>query len=216
MPIVPPHFPLDIDSVKYQARTKLAEIGDEIVSSRRLDSKTTQELFIKLTKIRLLLKALDVTYIDKDTKEKLAYILIEVSGIYAFPTAPVLQPFQRPAILIGTGGSTVTVNNTYDAGTPFINNDVDVGTENVDSFAISLGTSALWHYTVTNGTAQRSGLFLATWDGTLIDGSEESTPDISGSTDDLVLSVDINAGQVRLRATAASNNWSVSGKRYIA
>src|SRR5690606_41231698 len=57
------------------------------------------------------------------------------------------------------------------------------------------------------------GIFLATWDGTNIDASEDSTSDIGGSTDDLVLSVDINAGQVRFRATAASDNWSVRDRK---
>lgn len=216
MALVPPHFPVDIESVKYQARTKLAELATNIADARRLDSKDTEKLILQATKIRLWLKALDVPYVDKVMKEKIVYCLIAISGIYDFPTAPVLSSQARPSILIGTGGSTVTVTNNYDAGTPFENDDVDVGTETVDSFATSLGSSALFHYTATNGTAQRSGMFLATWLGALIDGSEESTPDVGGSTDDLVLSVDINAGQVRFRATAASNNWSVSGKRYIA
>src|SRR5690606_9749837 len=162
MPLVPPHFPVDIDSVKYQARTKLSELATEIADSRRLESRSAEKLILQATKIRLFLQALDYeAFIDKETKDKIAYCLIDVSGIYDFPTAPTLASQSRPSILIGGGGSTVNVTNNCYAGTPFENNDVDTGTENVDSFATSLGTSAFWHYTVTNGTAQRSGIFLA-------------------------------------------------------
>lgn len=214
--VIPSHFAISQESVRYQSLTKLSELVDQYVDIRRLDSTKAQELLLQISKLRLWLKALDYSeFLSQEQRYKIVYCLTEIAGIYEFPTAPVLANVNRPAILIGGGGGSTTVTNNYDAGTPFENSDVDTGVETVDTFATSLGSGAVWHYTCTNGTAQRSGIFIATWLGATADGSEESTPDVGGSTADLVLSVDISAGVVRLRATAASNNWSVSGRRYL-
>lgn len=214
--VIPSHFAISQESVRYQSLTKLSELVDQYVDIRRLDSSKAQELLLQISKLRVWLKALDYSeFLSQEQRYKIVYCLTEIAGIYEFPTAPVLANVNRPAILIGSGGGSTTVTNNYDAGTPFENSDVDVGTETADSFATSLASSVLWHYTVTNGTAQRSGLFVATWLGSTIDGYENSGPDIGGSTSDVVLSVDISAGAVRLRATAASNNWTVRGKRYL-
>ena len=214
MALVPPHFALDLESVKFQARTKLAEIGDEIVASRRLDSRSSQELFIKLTKIRLLLKALDVTYIDKEQKERIAYILIKVSGIYDFPTAPVLSAQARPAILIGDGGGTTVVNNTFSEGVDAESTDIDTTTVTVDSFAVSLAKGARWDYVATDGTNYRAGTVVATWDGTDVVGSEVTSGEL-GDTSDVTIDVDIDSGTVRFRATTTSDNWNVHVTRYF-
>ena len=216
MTVVPSHFQIDQQSVRYQSLTKLSELTDQYVGYRRLDSKYAQELLLQISKIRIFLRALDYSeFLTYEQRYKIVYALADAAGIYQFPTAPVLANVNRPAILIGSGGSTTTVTNNYDAGTPFEDTDIDTTTETVDTFATSLGSGSVWHYTVSNGTAQRSGILTATWLGSTIDCSEGSTPDIGGSTDDLVLSVDISAGSVRLRATAASNNWSVVGRRYL-
>lgn len=216
MAVVPFHFQVTIEAVRYEALGRLATLAGEYAAIRRLDSDKGQKLLIQMTKMRLLLKGLDYeAYLEQDVKDRIMYALIAVSGIYDFPTAPVLANVERPAILIGSGGGSTTIINNYDAGTPFENSDVDTGTETVDSFATSLASGAVFHYTVSNGTAQRSGVFTATWISPTVDVSETSTPDIGGSTDDLVLSADISSGDVRLRATAASNNWSVVGRRYL-
>jgi len=215
MAVVPFHFEVNLEVVRYQALTKLAELAGEYVAIKRLDSDKAQKILMQMTRIRLWARALDSeSFLTQQQKDKIMYALIQFSGIYDFPTAPILSNVERPAILIGTGGSTINITNNYDAGTPFQNSDIDIGTETVDSFATSLGSGVVWHYTVSNGTAQRSGIFTSTWLAT-IDSSEQSTPDIGASTDDLVLSADISAGSVRLRATAASNNWSVTGRRYL-
>jgi len=216
MAVVPFHFEVNLEVVRYQALTKLAELAGEYVAIKRLDSDKAQKILMQMTRIRLWARALDSeAFLTQQQKDKIMYALIELSGIYAFPSAPILSNVERPAILIGTGGSTVNITNNYDAGTPFQNSDIDIGTETVDSFATSLGSGVVWHYTVSNGTAQRSGIFTSTWLTTTVDSSESSTPDINASTDDLVLSADVSAGSVRLRATTASNNWSVVGRRYL-
>lgn len=216
MSIITPHFAVDVASVRYQALGKLSELVDTYVSYNRLNSKDAQELLLKITKIRLWLKALDYSnYLSQDQINRITSCLISLAGIYESPTAPILANVNRPAILIGGGGGSTTVTNNYDAGTPFENTGVTIGVQNVDTFALSLASGAVWHYTVTNGTEQRSGIFVATFLGSDADAFEDSTPDIGGSTDDVILSVDINAGDVRLRATATSPGWTVEGRRYF-
>ena len=216
MTVIPSHFQVQQSSVQYQSLTKLSELVDQYVAIKRLDSAKAQELLLQITRIRILLKALDYSeFLTQEQRYKIVYCLTSVAEIYEFPTAPVLANVNRPAILVGGSGGTTTVNNTYDAGTPAENTSITIGTENVDTFATSLGSSVVWNYTVTNGTNQRGGLFGASWIGSTIDTWEQSGPDLVGSTSDLVLSADISAGSVRLRATAASNTWSVTVRRYL-
>jgi hypothetical protein len=87
------------------------------------------------------------------------------------------------------------------------NTDVDTGTETVMSVDdASIGI--FFDYVVSNGTNLRAGTVTAVHDGTNVEFTETSTNDL-GDTSDLVLSVDLNGGNVRLLATATSNNWSV-------
>ena len=202
--------------VRYQALGKLAELATEIAGVRRLKSAEGKALLKQAAMIRLWLKALDYgTYLTKEQRDKIKYALVHIAEINAYGTAPTLNTLERPDILIGGGGNTIINNNTYSGGTPVSNTDIDTGTENVDSFATSLGVGCIWHYTASKGTAYRTGIFTATWNTTTADGAETSTPDVGGSTDDLVLSVDLSAGTVRFRATAASDNWSVTATRYL-
>ena len=87
------------------------------------------------------------------------------------------------------------------------NTDVDTGIETVMSVDdASIGI--FFDYVVSNGTNLRAGTVTSVHDGTNVEYAETSTADL-GDTNDLTLSVDISAGNVRLRATAKSNNWSV-------
>jgi len=220
MAVVPFHFEVNLEVVRYQALTKLAGLAGEYVAIKRLDSEKAQAILMQMTRIRLWARALDSEgYLTQQQKDKIMYALIQFSGIYEFPTAPVLSNVERPAILIGTGGGTVINNNTYTDSTVFANSDVDTPSEVVDSFGYTLGSAATWLYTIKNaaGTAQRSGTFTASWlsDGSVIDTSEVSTPSVGLSTDDVVLSADVSAGNVRLIATVATSNWSVNGKRFL-
>jgi len=221
MAVVPYHFPVTTESVRYQALTKLSEFVDEYVAIRRLESKEGKDLLLNITKIRLWLKALDyAAYLDQTTINKIVYALVKFAEIYSFPTAPVLANVARPQILIGSGGGTITTTITSTESTAFANTDADIGTETADEFSYGLSSGAVWFYTITNGagTAQRSGILTASWlsDGSAIDCGEESTPDVGAATSDVVLSVDINAGNVRLRVTVSNtDNWSITGKRFL-
>jgi hypothetical protein len=217
MAVVPSHFQVLTSVVHYEALGKLASLATQISNSRRLNSTDTQKLIKQAKQITLWLQALDYSaYLTADQINQIKYALVHIAGVNNFGTAPVLGNVARPQILIGGGGTTI-VNNTFTETTAFSNTDVDIGTETADTFAISEATGAVWYYTVTNGTAQRSGKVIASWlsDGSAIDCSEESTPDVGSSTSDVTLSVDINSGNVRLLATAASNNWTVLGRRLL-
>jgi hypothetical protein len=88
------------------------------------------------------------------------------------------------------------------------NTDVDTGTETIAQVAIATYTAAFFDFVVKKGTNVRSGTVYACHDGTNVEYAETSTVDL-GDTSDLVLTVDISAGNMRLLGTAASNDWSV-------
>jgi len=122
-------------------------------------------------------------------------------------------PHYTSAISVGDGGLTqknftTALKAKLDAiPTLTSNTDVDTGTETVISVDdASIGI--FFDYVVSNGTNLRAGTVTAVHDGTNVEFTETSTADL-GNTTDLVLSVDLSGGNVRLRATAASNNWSV-------
>ena len=88
------------------------------------------------------------------------------------------------------------------------NTDVDTGTEVVATVAIATYTAAFFDFVIKNGTNVRSGTVFACHDGTNVEFTETSTADL-GNTSALTLSVDISAGNMRLLATATTDNWSV-------
>ena len=89
-----------------------------------------------------------------------------------------------------------------------VNADVDIGTETVATVPIATYTAAFFDYVVKGGLNVRAGVVHACHDGTSVQYIETSTLDL-GNTSDLQLSVDISGADMRLRATATSNDWSV-------
>jgi len=88
------------------------------------------------------------------------------------------------------------------------NTDVDTGTETVASVAVATYTAAFFDFVIKKTTNVRSGTVYACHDGTNVEFTETSTQDL-GDTSDVTLSVDISGGNMRLRATTTSDNWSV-------
>jgi len=89
------------------------------------------------------------------------------------------------------------------------NTDVDsAASEMVAQVAIATYTAAFFDFVIKKGTNVRSGTVYACHDGTNVEFTETSTQDL-GDTSDVVLSVDISSGNMRLIATVASNDWSV-------
>jgi hypothetical protein len=97
--------------------------------------------------------------------------------------------------------------------TPFINSDVDIGTEDVDTFSTSLASRIEWEYIITKGSNARGGVITSFINGTTVSSNDVSAADIG--TVDVDLDVDISAGNIRLRATATSDDWTVKGLRRI-
>lgn len=207
------------DVIRYQARTKLAELAEEIAKARKVNSLETQIKLKKAKMIYLWLKALDYkAYLSREQREKIWYALIHISGINDFPIAPLLEERTQPNILIGSGGGETTINNTFEGGTAFLNSDVDSPSEVVDTFATSLSNGCRWEYTVQNaaGTVLKKGSISAGWtSGGTIDWGAETVAAEIGDTSAVVFSAAISAGNVQLIATVASDNWQISGKRYL-
>lgn len=120
-----------------------------------------------------------------------------------------------PNLLVEDGR--LAISTTGSPSTPdfttFENADVDTGTEDVDTFAASLAYGVVWEVVVRKGTNRRKVTVHATWEGTNINSSQSNVVDLG--TIDVTLTVDINAGNVRLRATATNDDWIVSGNRTL-
>lgn len=97
----------------------------------------------------------------------------------------------------------------------FENLDVDTGTETCDNFAASAGYAAKFEYLVRKGTNVRTGVIYAVWDGTNQPTESETTTMDLGDTSPLDLNTDFSGGDIRLRATATTDDWIVKGKRTI-
>ena len=66
----------------------------------------------------------------------------------------------------------------------------------------------IFDFVIKKGSNIRAGTLTAAHDGTNVEFNEVSTVDL-GDTTDVKLSVDISSGNMRLRATTLSNDWSV-------
>ena len=91
------------------------------------------------------------------------------------------------------------------------NTDVDTGTETIAEVATATYTAAFFDFVVKKSTNVRSGTVYACHNGDttpLVEFTETSTQDL-GDTSDVVLSVDISGTNMRLRATVASDDWSI-------
>ena len=88
------------------------------------------------------------------------------------------------------------------------NADVDTGTETVAEFSAAAFTAGFFDFVIKKTTNVRSGTVYACHDGTSVAFTETSTQDL-GDTSDVTLSVDISGGNMRLRATTTSDDWSI-------
>lgn len=95
----------------------------------------------------------------------------------------------------------------------FSNNDVDTGTEPVDSVSATVAKHVIWEYTIVKGANTRVGVLQAALNGTTIEPSDITL--ITIGTVDVILDVDLLAGNLRLLAIATSNDWVVKGKRRV-
>lgn len=88
------------------------------------------------------------------------------------------------------------------------NTGVDVGTETISTVSSTDYDGVFFDYVIKNGTNLRAGTITVVHDGTNVSFNEVSTQDL-GDTTDVELSVDLSGGDIRLRATTTSDNWTV-------
>jgi hypothetical protein len=92
---------VDEASIRYISQTQLADLANDIAATRNLNR--VEDKILHATKIRLWLLALDYkNYLTREQRERIWYALIEVSGIYDYPKAPVLDKVTEPVPLVGT------------------------------------------------------------------------------------------------------------------
>jgi hypothetical protein len=98
------------------------------------------------------------------------------------------------------------------------NVDVDIGTENIDTFDPNDDGACFWHYLASNGPNIRCGIISSVFDiSSGIASYLEYGISELGDTSALTFSVDMDGafGNVRLKGTATSNNWYVQVYRVL-
>ena len=85
---------------------------------------------------------------------------------------------------------------------------INTTTATIKELAVATYQAVFYDFVIKNGTNVRAGTVTAAHDGTNVEFNEVSTVDL-GNTNDVKLSVDISGGNMRLRATTLSDNWSV-------
>lgn len=92
---------VDEASLRYQSQTQLANLANDIAATRSLNK--VEDKILTATKIRLWLMALDYkSFLTREQRERIWYALIEISGVYDYPKAPVLDKVNQPNTLVGT------------------------------------------------------------------------------------------------------------------
>jgi len=134
-------------------------------------------------------------------------------------------------VLISDGtaqGATAASNLTFDGtalgvtGSFYLHSGsqtaLGTGTTTITSVPSSPGSTVYFDYSVYNsGTqARRAGTVMAVWDSSAAAYTDTSTPDLNASTTGISFLVDVNSGQVRLRAVISLGPWDVfAGARVI-
>ena len=139
----------------------------------------------------------------KDSSGNLHMSIFNDTGNIEFPAA---SNISGSATSTGSFGRVHIQQSTL---TTAQNTDVDIGTEEIAGFPTGSLTGAFFDYVVSSGSSNmRAGTVMSVWDGTNIEHTDTSTNDI-GNTTDLKLGVALTSSMAVLRATAASDNWSV-------
>ena len=89
------------------------------------------------------------------------------------------------------------------------NADVDTGTEVVDSFGSGSFNAAFTNYVVKEGTNLRAGQLMSVWDGSgNIEYTDVSTNSL-GDTSGVLMFASMNGGDVEIKTTVDTDNWTV-------
>jgi len=114
------------------------------------------------------------------------------------------------------GGSTLISENDEGYWSAVANTDIDSAIENIDSWSASTYRSAKYVYQVSNTdkTEYQSGEILIVHDGTTAYLTEYAKM-ATGNNDLVTFTVDINSGNVRLRAQAQAPNSALKARRLL-
>jgi hypothetical protein len=114
------------------------------------------------------------------------------------------------------GGSTLISENDEGYWSAVANTDIDSAIENVDTWSASTYRSAKYVYQVSNTdkTEYQSGEILVVHDGTTAYLTEYAKM-ATGNNDLVTFTVDINSGNVRLRAQAQAPNSALKARRLL-
>jgi hypothetical protein len=103
-------------------------------------------------------------------------------------------------------GSLTIGPNTYIRS--FENSNISIGTNVVGEIPTTDGNGANLEYLIKSNTNYRVGTIMTVWDGSQVQYAETTTMDL-GNTGGINLSVDINAGMVRLLADSNAIGYTV-------
>jgi hypothetical protein len=76
------------------------------------------------------------------------------------------------------------------------------------SISATLGSAFFFDYTINKTTNSRAGTIIVTYNGSMVEFAEFGTVDL-GNTNEVLLSVDISGGNIRLLATTSTNDWII-------
>jgi hypothetical protein len=205
----------NIDSIIYQSYSKLIEYGEKYSETRKI--KKREDYMNKAITLRYYLRALRFRdYLTDLQVNSILDCLVQIAGIQNYPVTPNLPTVTPPTV-----GNTIIIEGPPGprgedgGGTDFSEENVSFDTT-VDEFDISDAYAARWDY-IINGTAQRAGTVIGTWteDGSNVDWTDTSTPDINGNTDGVEFNVAITGSNVQLIAIVTTGTWNISGSRYF-
>jgi len=150
-----------------------------------------------------------------ETAQTASYVLQAVSASYATTasytfnaesasfasTASYVNPLFQDLVLTGSVQQTTLAKQQSTS--------VTTSTTTVAELSVTGLDAVFFDYVVKNSTTDlRTGTVMAVTNGSTVEYTETSTNDI-GNTSGVILSVDLNGGNIRLRATATSGTWTV-------
>jgi hypothetical protein len=204
--------------VETATRNKIKELALEVSESYSLlrVKPTIQRISTLLRYLRVLQEDETIT---KEERTAIYMVLIKVGELYHIPTAPTVTANRIVNILFGQQGVDGQPGPAGPPGTgfPYFNTpDASLPVEIIDTVALGDCNGCRWDYYCIGGigAGRRVGSIMAVWDDTDVSYYQHKSEDLGGSTSDLVFSVDIAGGFVRLLASVATNNWIIKGARY--
>jgi uncharacterized membrane protein len=118
----------------------------------------------------------------------------DISGL------PILEVFSDNTILMGSYAAP-SLNTTAKVT-------ANIGTTTVYSVTKTGYTGSFFDYTVSDGTNLRAGNIMSVWSGSTIRFTETQTTDI-GNTNNIKFIMSATTNNILLRASAATNSWTV-------